>query len=437
MLAVVIASTIALWADNEHGTSAPPRRLNVILLLADDLRADAVHALGGGLVQTPSLDRLASQSVVFRNAYILGSNSPAVCLPSRNMLLSGRAYFRWHGPYAAPSQPNLPDWLRNAGMSTYHHGKRGNVAIKIQERFEVNRYLNDDVDRRSGEPGKKIVDDAIEFLTAQSRDRPFFMYLAFANPHDPKVAAERYRRRYRLADIPLPNNFLPRHPFDNGELDVRDEKLARTPRHEDEIRAHWLDYLAVISGLDENIGRLLDALVRSGLDANTIVIFASDNGLALGSHGLMGKQSLYDHSAKVPLLIRQPGVPAGATNALVYLHDVFPTLADLEGLAMPPALDGVSLKPILVNKNSTVRERILLTYREVQRGLRDDRHKLIVYPKIGRVQLFDLERDPDERNDLSQDPSQADRIKKMFAGLTLEQRKLGDPLSIKSLSLAP
>src|SRR5262249_30560811 len=155
--------------------------------VADDQRADAIGALGNPVVQTPNLDALVNRGFVFHNAYCLGSNSPAVCLPSRNMFLSGRAYFRWKGPPAPAHKPTFPVMLKAAGYETYHHGKRGNTAINIQAKFDHNQYLDDQKERTSGEPGKRIVDDAISFLKDRNDTKPFFMYLAFEAPHDPRV----------------------------------------------------------------------------------------------------------------------------------------------------------------------------------------------------------------------------------------------------------
>lgn len=419
--------------------SAQTRRPNVILLLADDLRADAIGALAGDrpAAKTPHLDALVRSGFAFRNAYCLGSNVPAVCLPSRNMMLSGRAYFRWEGPYAPGDPPNLPLSLEAAGYSTYHHGKRGNVALEIEKRFNRSAYLDDDKERTSGQPGKTIVDRAIQFLEGrkESRDRrPFFLYLAFEAPHDPRVAAREFRDRYDPSLIALPANFRPLHPFDNGEMTVRDEQLAPWPRTEAEIRRHLHDYWAVISGLDHHIGRLIRALEDRGEFANTIIVFASDNGLAVGSHGLMGKQSLYDHSAKVPLVLAGPGIPRGSSDALAYLMDVYPTLCDLVGAQVPAGLDGMSLGPILRGESRCARDSLFLSYRDVQRAVRDDRWKLIRYPRIGLTQLFDLARDPDEMHDRSADPEQGPRIARMLDLMRDWQHRLGDeaPLSYAS-----
>ncbi len=423
LLLVWLASQAALAADKPH----------VVFLFTDDQRADTIGALGFPHVQTPHLDALARRGTVFRNAYCLGGNSPAVCLPSRNMLLSGRAYFRWQGPQAPATDATFPAVMKAAGYETYHHGKRGNSALSIQAQFDHNLYLQDQEDRTSGEPGKVIVDRAIEFLRSREQARPVCMYLAFANPHDPRVAAEKYLALYRREQVPVPRNFLPLHPFNNGEQFVRDELLAGFPRTEDEVRQHWHEYLAVITALDGHIGRLIDSLKELGMYENTLFVFSSDQGLAMGSHGLMGKQNLYDAGMKSPLFLAGPGVPQGETAALTYLLDIFPTVCDLVGARIPEGLDGRSLKPVIDGRSAGVRDVLCCAYRDVQRSVRDERYKLIRYPQVNVTQLFDLKSDPDEMNNLAGDSTQADRIKELTAKLAAWQKQLGDtaPLAVE------
>lgn len=425
--AIIVAGLLATAPmASQQTTAAEKRRPNVLFLFTDDQRPDAIGALGNPAIKTPAMDSLARQGLVFNNAYIFGSNVGAVCQPSRNMLLSGRAYFRWTGPQAPGDQPNFPVAMKQAGYFTYHHGKRRNSALLIQEKFDVNKYLDEGSERKSGEPGKTIVDDAIAFLKDRPADKPFFMYLAFGNPHDPRVADKKYLDLYQRDRIPLPKNFMPVHPFDNGEMVIRDELLAPWPRTPEEIRRHLHEYYAVISGLDHNIGRLLDAVKQLGLSDNTIIIYSSDNGLAVGSHGLMGKQSLYEHSAKVPLIMVGPGISRGSTDALVYLMDIFPTICEMTGTAVPEGLDGRSFKPVIDGKTGSIRDSIFMSYRDCQRGLRDQRWKLIRYPLINKTQLFDLKADPDELHDLADDPAQAERIEKMMAQLAECQKHYGD-----------
>jgi arylsulfatase A-like enzyme len=433
LLLLILATAASLISARpgfgQKAEAAPPRP-HVIFLFTDDQRADTIGALGHPHVQTPNLDELVRRGMVFRNAYCLGGNSPAVCLPSRNMVLSGRTYFRWEGGQAPATERTFPAVMKAAGYETYHHGKRGNTALKIQEQFDHNQYLMDEQDRTGGEPGKEIVDRAIEFLQARDAAQPVFMYLAFANPHDPRVAAPEYMAQYQREKIPLPKNFRPLHPFNNGEQFIRDELLAALPRTEDEVRQHWHDYLAVITALDGHIGRLIEATRRVGMYDNTIFIFSSDQGLAMGSHGLMGKQNLYDAGMKAPLVFAGPGIPKGETAGLTYLHDIFPTVCELVSTTIPEGLDGKSQLAVLKKSEPTVRDDLFFAYRDVQRGIRDDRYKLLRYPQVNVTQLFDLEADPDELRILADDPAQAERIKQLTRRLAAWQQELGDKLPL-------
>ncbi len=418
----LLVIALALLSTSQVAEAKP----NVIFLFADDQRADCIGALGNPTIKTPNLDQLVKSGMVFRNAYCLGANVPAVCTPSRNMLLSGRAFFRWQGPQAQPDMPNFPTSMKAAGYETYHHGKRGNTSPAIQALFDHNKYVVDNDDRTNGEPCQTIVNEAIGFLKSRQRDKPVFMYLAFSNPHDPRVAAKKYIDLYERDKIPLPKNYLPLHPFNNGEQFVRDELLAPFPRTPDEVRKHLHDYYAVISAMDHHIGRLLSTLKELGMYDDTIFIYSADHGLAIGSHGLFGKQNLYEAGMKPPLVFAGPGIPRGETQALVYLLDIFPTVCDLVGTDIPGGLDGKSLKPVIEGQSSGVRETLGLAYREVQRAIRDNRWKLIRYPQVNVTQLFDLQSDPDEINNLADKPENGERIKTLTAELQRWQKSVGD-----------
>ncbi len=429
---MVTLAVLAAWATNLSTARADAKgRPNVLFLFTDDQRADTIAALGNSHIKTPTLDSLAQRGFIFNNAYCVGANAGAVCRPSRNMLLSGRAYFRF-GAYASGDDPNFPTSMKQAGYTTYHHGKRGNTALQIHKKFDYSKYVSDGQARTSGEPGKIIVDNAIEFLKTKPDERPFFMYLAFASPHDPRVAAQKYLDEYPSDSVPLPKNYLPVHPFNNGEMTIRDERLAPWPRTKAEIRKQLREYYAVITGLDHHIGRLLQSLKDRGEYDNTIIVFSSDHGLALGSHGLMGKQSVYDHSMKSPLIFAGPGIPHGSSDALVYLLDIYPTVCDLVGAATPEGLDGKSLKPIILGQTDQVRDSLFNSYQAVQRAVRDDRWKLIRYPQINKSQLFDLKNDPHELHNLADDPEQAARVKRMMALMESWQTRLGDKLALTS-----
>ena len=419
-------------------------RPNVLFIFTDDQRADTIGALGNEAIITPNLDCLAERGFVFNNAYCLGADVGAVCLPSRNMLMSGRAYFRFTGKlgknsrnYASADKPNFPDAMKAAGYETYHHGKKGNTARLIHQRFDHTKYVVHHNTFKSVEPGKIVVDDAIDFVKSRSVERPFFMYLAVSEPHDLRIPAQKYLDMYQREDIPLPEDYLPVHPFDNGELTIRDECLETWPRTREAIRQHLHEYYGMITGLDYHFGRLFQTLKDLGQFENTLIIFSSDNGLAIGSHSLMGKQSVYEHSAKVPLIVAGPGIPQGRSDALVYLMDILPTVCELIGGAVPEGLDGRSLAPVVGGARSHVRDTLFSSYRQCQRAVRDERWKLIRYPLINRTQLFDLQNDPYETRDLSADPTHAERIERMMGRLRRWQERLGDAQPLASENPEP
>lgn len=408
---------------------------NILFLFTDDMRADCIGSLGHPVVKTPHIDSLVKRGFTLDNAFCLGSDIGAVCSPSRNMLMSGQTYFRWKGQRLAPAEgPNLPVALKQAGYETWHLGKKGNTASLIQATFEHNHYIaNDEAERKNGEPGRDYADGAIRFLTQErDKNRPFFMYLAFGNPHDPRVAVEQYRKLYEEESIPLPENYAPQHPWNIGSNTVRDELLAPFPRTPDVVRQHLHDYYAVITCLDGHIGRVLKTLQAQGLEENTIIVLSSDHGLGMGSHGLFGKQNVYDDGYRAPLIFAGPGIPQGRSKALCYLMDLMPTFCELAGAKVPVGVDGISLAPVLQGKEDAIRESLFLSYANSQRAIRESRWKLIRFPEIGKTQLFDLEDDPSEVNDLSERPEQQERVAKMMQKLAALQKQVGDeaPLTV-------
>jgi arylsulfatase A-like enzyme len=254
----------------------------------------------------------------------------------------------------------------------------------------------------------------IGFLKNRPKEKPFFAYLSFKTPHDPRVVPPKFHQMYEADKLPLPPNFLPEHPFDNGEMRIRDEMLAKFPRTPEEVRKHIAAYYAATSATDDQIGRVLKGLDDLGLAENTVVVFTGDNGLAVGQHGLMGKQNLYEHSSRIPLVLRGPGIPKGKrSEALCQLFDLCPTLAGLAGLKAPATADGKDLGPVLRGETTDVRDATLHAYREIQRAVRTHDAKLIEYLVKGQrtTQLFDLKNDPWETKDLANDPARADQVK--------------------------
>lgn len=449
LLLACAASMTELKPAAAQRTAGKPRP-NILFLFSDDQRADTIRALGNPHITTPNLDRLVSEGTAFDRAYCMGAQQGAVCVPSRAMMMSGRTLFRVSEKLEG--QTTWPRVFAEAGYSTFGVGKWHNQPASFVNSFAAGKAIffggmNDPYTMpvqdlgASHQLGHKrnsethatqlFADAAIEFLQQQRGDKPFALYVAFTLPHDPRTAPSEYRARYDPARDgtapPPPKNFLPEHPFDNGELKVRDEKLAPWPRTPEIVREHLTDYYACITYLDAQIGRILDTLRRTGQYDNTIIVFASDHGLAIGSHGLFGKQNLYEHSMKAPLIMAGPGVPKNRrSDAFAYLLDLFPTLCDLAGLNTPAEVEGLSLAPVMAGKQRSRREMIFTAYRNVQRAVRDDRWKLIVYPQLNRRQLFDLKNDPSEMNDLSAHPKFINQVTRMSALLKQAQASFGD-----------
>jgi arylsulfatase A-like enzyme/metal-dependent hydrolase (beta-lactamase superfamily II) len=432
-------------------------RWNVLFLLTDDQRADTIAALGNPHIETPNLDRLVHDGTAFTRAYCMGSLQGAVCVPSRAMMLTGRTLFRVHEDLAG--QDTWPEAFSRQGYTTFLTGKWHNQQASALRSFQKGKAiffggmgdpyslpvrdisqehtLSDE--RVSGKHSvEQFADAASEFLRAQTDASPFLCYIAFNLPHDPRVAASEYHRRYNANIPPLPRNFQPQHAFNNGALTLRDEELAPWPRTPEVVRQHLADYYASITFLDSQVGRILDALRASGQYERTIIVFTSDHGLAIGSHGLFGKQNLYDHSMRSPLVIAGPGIPKGRrSDAMCYLLDVFPTLGALTGVSAPEGNEGRSLVPSLADSPRGHRESIFTAYADAQRAVRDDRWKLIVYPKVNKTQLFDLKRDPIEMLDLANDANHAGEVTRLLSMLKGWQGRLGDSLALTSPNPEP
>ncbi len=267
-----------------------------------------------------------------------------------------------------------------------------------------------------------VCDAALDFLAKYDGQQPFFMYISFLAPHDPRTMPDEFRQMYDPAQIELPPNYMGGHPFDNGHLKGRDESLIDWPRDPDVVKRHIAEYYGMISHLDAQLGRVVAALAAEGIADDTIIVYAADNGLALGQHGLMGKQNCYDHSVRVPLIFAGPGIPQGERReAFAYLLDIFPTLCDLAEIATPASVEGKSLVPLMQDAIRRNRETLYFAFRGFQRGVRDERHKLIEYVVGGRhnmTQLFDLAADPFELNNLATDPACDDLRRRLQAELT-------------------
>jgi arylsulfatase A-like enzyme len=451
--------TVAMANPMGLSSCKQKKPLNVLVLFTDDQRFDTIRALGNSAIQTPHLDTLVHSGTSFRNAFIMGGTSGAVCMPSRAMLLTGRGLFHIEetGRSIPEAHVMMPELFRENGYETFgigkwHNGRKafsrcftGGAEIMfggMSDHWNVPVY---DFDPRGSyaegydhitegkHSSELFADAAVAFLENHRFSAPFFLYVSFTAPHDPRTAPKEFLDMYDPDKMSLPSNFLPRHPFDNGEMTVRDEMLAAFPRKPAEIQKHIAEYYAIISHLDVQIGRILECLQRSGQAENTLIVFACDNGLALGQHGLLGKQSVYEHSVHVPLIFKGPGIPEGEQrDDLCCLTDIFRTVCEWTGISHPDSAEGESLAPAIKNQTRKGREALYFSYRHFQRALRFRRWKLILYNVQGakHTQLFDLENDPWEMHNLAQDPSQADRIREMTEVLKSMMAEADDPVRL-------
>jgi arylsulfatase A-like enzyme len=429
-----------------------PGKPNFLVLHTDDQRFDTIRALGNRQISTPNMDRLAARGVTFTQAATQGGLTGAICMPSRAQLMTGMNVFRVHKSivdHPAKPDPNVitfPERLRQAGYRTFHSGKwhigpplhhrsfthganvffggmSDHLKMPVFDFDPAGRYPKEKSRAADGFSSQVIANSAIEFLKSQQDRGPFLLYAAFTSPHDPRMAPRRFADMYDPAKIELPRNFMPHHPFDNGELKVRDELLAPFPRTEDEVRRHIAAYYAMISEVDNEIGRILDVLDASGHASNTYVVFVGDNGLAVGRHGLLGKQNLYDHSLRVPLIVAGPGITKGGRDdSLCHIMDIAPTICNWAGAPLPGPLDARDLF------KSKPRGSAFAAYRGFQRSLRNKDWKLILYNVNGTrtTQLFDLKNDPDELRNLADSPAQRSRLNRMKAELQSELKVSGD-----------
>jgi arylsulfatase A-like enzyme len=423
----------------------PTQKPNVIILLADDMRAKTIHALGNNEVITPNLDKLVKSGVAFPHAYNMGGHTGAVCVSSRAMLMTGQTIHKLGDDITEIPKDYtlLGKLLSSSGYKTYGVGKwhngvpsyvqsfRGGDEIMFggmtssQWNIPLNHFNKDGIYDHAYTPSDPanrdlsriadhvyegrhsaeiFADAAVKYLKSEKGTDPFFLYVAFTTPHDPRQMPKEYLEMYDTAKISLPVNFLPEHPFDNGHMHGRDEKLLGFPRKPDEVKREIRDYYAIITHLDAQIGRIMDALKASGQLENTIVVFAGDNGLALGQHGLMGKQNLYEHTVGVPMVWSGPGIAKGKqSSAYSYLVDIYPTLCDLLKIKKPATVDGSSFSASLKDPSKSNHKEMFFAFRDLQRAVSDTRYKLIEYnvKKVRTTQLFDLKTDPYEMNNLA------------------------------------
>lgn len=438
---------------------------NILIIYSDDHSYHALGAAGNKEISTPNLDKLAKSGLMFTQAHVMGGHQGAVCIPSRAMLLTGRYVNRLPGDgnIIPDSIVSLPEVLRKQGYNTYHTGKwhsdkashsrmfstGGDIffggmhfpKFGGQEHPTVSLYDSTGVYSESRKRVSDIysttlyADNAVRFLSSQTaKTNPFFCYVAFTSPHDPRTPPGKFSTMYNPKKITLPANFLIKHPFDNGDLNVRDEQLLPVPRDPEAIKKDIALYYGMVSEMDAQVGRILEALEKSGLKENTLIVFAGDNGLAVGQHGLLGKQNLYEHSIRVPMIVSGPGVPVNKkTDGFTYLSDITPTIMDYLQVQKPSSVEGRSLVPVIQDPSKKLRSSIYNVYGHWSRSIKtEDGFKMIVYNVDGieNTQLFNLKNDPLEIQDLSKDPAYSAKIQQLRSILKQQMTATFDDLDI-------
>jgi choline-sulfatase len=474
----------------DHAAMAQQQRPNFLFIITDDQSPETLSCYGNTVCQTPNLDRLAAEGMFLHDAHHMGAWAGAVCTASRTMVMTGRTV--WNIPGArgpglstskadrqAAVEQSLPAVFNRAGYDTFRTCKQGNSFNEANALFAVSRVAT----KREGtaEGGNAWHgDQVVEYLEAREAAGdadPFLIYYGFSHPHDPRNARPELAKKYGAHNEgppaepdenapPLPPNYLPEHPFPHGHPGLRDEEQVQgvlTRRDETTVRNEIGREYACIEDIDRQVGRVLDKLQAIGQLDNTYVFFTSDHGIAVGRHGLMGKQNLYEHTWRVPFLVRGPGIePGSEASGYIYLLDVLPTLCDLAGIDVPEVVEGQSFRPVLEGKADRVRDVLYGVYSggttPGMRAVKSDGWKLIEYDvldgTVRQTQLFDLRSNPrefleehhstelrrllgidpmTEQVNLADSPATAARRRELQQLLAAEMLRLGDPyeLSVK------
>ncbi len=399
---------------------------NILLIVTDDQRYDTISALGNPHIHTPNLDNLTRNGFAFERQFC----TTPICTPARAEILTGCHSFNnrvpWFGMPIKPELELLPQTMQRNGYHTIHVGKWHNDGHPRDKGYVVTRRvfnednLNDPLVKGhfvkfeeqggilEGHSTELFTDAALQEMTTAPEDKPWFCYVGYFAPHDPHHSPPPFDTLYPAEKMPLFPNHMPEHPFDNGAMTIRDELLENWPRQHDAMKKYRSRYYGMITHLDHNIGLLIGQLQTAGRLDNTVIIFTGDQGLAAGSHGLLGKENMYDHSIASPLILSGPGITRGGRSLAMSHHtDLFPTICDLAGIDRPnSAADGFSLLPVIQGDKEKVRDAVLCEFCvprarngklfQVQRAVRTEKWKLMWYAESNMYQLFDLERDADE-----------------------------------------
>lgn len=465
LLKSVLACLILALLTSQVSAAEKP---NILFIFADDQCYETIGAFGLTDIDTPNLDKLANQGTVFTNTYNMGGWHGAICVASRTMINTGRFLWRARELDSDLSQEVRDGrmWsqlMHNGGYETFFTGKwhvnadtgaifdhvsnvRPGMPGPIFYPEAYGRPIEGQPDPWSptdpkfegfwagGEHWSEVVaNNAENFMQVSSRsDKPFFMYLAFNAPHDPRQAPQEYLDRYPLDRIEVPENFAADYPYmaGTGAAEIRDEVLAPFPRTEYAVKVHRREYYALITHMDNQIGRILDALEKSGKADNTYIFFTADHGLAVGHHGFIGKQNMYEHSLRPPLMVMGPKIPSGEKiETPVYLQDVMATSLELASIAQPDYVEFKSLMPLIEGKRDKQYDYIYGAYEpDSQRAFISGDYKMIYYPRIDTYRLYNLNSDPMEMDDLAKKSKYEGKMAELKSAFVWFQGRMADPL---------
>ncbi|MHC4433547.1 MAG: sulfatase family protein [Planctomycetota bacterium] len=448
-------------------------RPNIVWMFSDDHAYQAIGAYGGRFAReniTPNIDTIARDGMTFDRSYVANS----ICAPSRATLLTGK-HSHINGTYANDEdfnhdQQQFPELLRRNGYQTAMIGKiHLDGEMQGFDYWEVlpgqGDYWHPEFITGDGETQYKdqhctdvITDRALNWLeTGRDKDAPFMLMVHYKAPHRRWMPTTRWKERFKNRTWPEPNSLfddyegrgVAAHDQDMSISETmrveEDLKLSTSPERQEELKKidpgdrkaltrlkyQWYmrDYLACIAGVDESVGRILSYLKENGLDKNTVVMYASDQGFYLGEHGWFDKRFMYEESFRTPLLVRWPRVvePGTRNDDLVQNIDWAETFLDIAGAPIPGDMQGRSLVPLLAGTTpDDWRTSLYYHYYEypavhdVRRheGVATKRHKLIRFygedvPNGEEWEFYDLHTDPNEMNSIYDDPAQKSRIAEM------------------------
>ncbi|WP_372743942.1 sulfatase-like hydrolase/transferase [Lutibacter sp.] len=475
IFALVIIALVFTSCKNKVEEKKEKKRPNFLFILVDDQSPFDLKTYDpNSILETPNITKLANEGIVFDDARNMGSMNGAVCTPSRHMIMSGRTV--WHLPPSAQFQkqidPHAIDLqtmgavFNRAGYKTMRTCKKGNSYPNANKQFTVVK----DATKRGGteESGsawhsKQVLSYLNQRDSIHEKD-PFLIYFGFSHPHDVRNGTPKLLAKYGAVNhkdknsLPalnkkqpqLQDNYLNAHPFFHGHPDLRDEERVSgvwKNRDENTVRNELGREYACSENIDIQIGKVLDKLEAMGELDNTYIIYTSDHGMSIGRHGLMGKQNLYEHTWRVPFIIKGPGIESGKrVKGNIYLLDVLPTLCDLAGIDIPKTVEGKSFTSVINGEKEVVRDVMYGVYaggtKPGMRSVKKGDWKLIKYDvmdgAVRETQLFNLAENPNEylpehgksgemQTDLAENPKFADKLAEMEALLLEQMKQHNDP----------